>query len=260
MTRLLKKIILLLLFAAAVLATVVAVTAVTADYSADIEPNASCPPRNDFQLAAQLDGADASNLGVRFSYATYLDSADWCNPAGILRDLHTLDAINPDSTPLNRALMIEALTVELEKRVAPRLNTYQPDTLIHMLHWAGRLHDCTEVLSKPDARVFRIVSQHWINWIANQLAAHAEAESALKYQFKFKYMVGICQAKGFFPPLGNSKTEKVLNYFIEKRFGYLFHRFWHSTGWAFKALAGLALALVLYAFRCLVVLHWPKPA
>lgn len=260
MTRLLKKILLLLLVAAAVPTMIVVVTSAAADYAADIEPNASCPPRNGFQLAASLTGADASNLGARFSHAAYLDSADWCSPASILRDLQTLDTLNPDSTPLNRALLIEALTVELEKRVAPRLSTYQPDSLIRMLHWAGRLHDCAEVLSKPDARVFRIVSQHWINWIANRLSAYAEAESAIKYHFKFKYMVGVCQTKGFFPPLGNSNSEKVLNYFIEQRFGYLFHRFWHSTGWAFKALTGLGLALLLYAFRCLIIHHWPKTA
>lgn len=244
MTNLLQKLAWVLAAASVALVVAVALAAVASDYDANIVVRPFCLPRD-----------EANPAGGIFSEETLLNGSEWCSPAGILQTLQTLDAAHPDSTRQNRDRIIYALTEKLEQRIAPALMTYHPDTLIQLVYWANRLYDCKDVLASPDARVFRIVSRHWLSGISNRLGGFSEKNSALKYGFKFRYIVGVCQSRGFFPPIGNSTLEKIIINLSEKKYGYLFHRLWHSTGWAFKTVVGIGLAVVLYAFRCMVVLH-----
>ncbi|MEQ1747514.1 MAG: hypothetical protein ABMA02_18940 [Saprospiraceae bacterium] len=252
MTNLLQKLAWGLAAAAAVLVAVVAVAAVVTDFDSNIASRPPCDPHGKPYPAS-------TEVGSRFSEEAFLRSSGWCSPAGILQTLKTLDTANPDSARQNRDRLILTLTEKLEQRIAPALATYHPDTLIQLLHWASRLHDCKDILASSDARVFRIVSRHWLSEISNRLGGFLEKKSSLKYGFKFKYMVGVCQSRGFFPPIGNSNLEKFVINLSEKKYGYLFHRLWNSTGWAFKLFVGAGLAVLLYAFQCMVVLHLGKP-
>jgi hypothetical protein len=258
MTKLLRNLLFLVLVALTALAAAVACVAAMANYDSNISQEKPCPPRQDFQLARHLAGTNGSNLRERFPHQIYLDSADWCSPTGILQDLQALDAINPDSTHLNRELLTQSLTTELEKQWAPKFASFQPDTLIHVLHWAARFHDYKDVVSKADARVFRIVSRHWLTRASNYLAQISEKKPSFKYNFKFKYLVGVCQSKGCSPPTGNSNIEKTAGYFIEQNYSYLFNRFWNSTGLGFKIVAGSGLMVLLYSFICVFKVHFGK--
>ena len=77
----------------------------------------------------------------------------------------------------------------------------------------------------------------------------------IKYDFKFKYLVGFCQSRQFSPPIGMSSGEKIVAYVIEGKYAYLFNRFWFGTGWMFKFLLTAALAVTAYAFFCLFKVH-----
>ena len=175
-----------------------------------------------------------------------------------MKDLQVLDDSYPSNTSLNRELLVQSLTTELEKHWAAKFSTFQPDTLIHLLQWAARFNDYKDVVSKSDAKIFRIVSRHWFIWVSNQLAQFSKKKPSIKYNFKFKYLVGVCQSKGFSPPIGNSNIEKTVNYFIEQSYSYLFNRFWNSTGLGFKVMAGIGLMIFLYSFICIFKVHFGK--
>jgi hypothetical protein len=255
-TSMLRKFVILCLLAGITGAVVVACAIATADYNADIPLEQRCWSNQRFELARSLAGIDPADLRQQFPCEIYLDSADWCSAEGIQADLRTLDAIRPDSALENRELLFNALTSGLEKRWEQKFSAYQPDTLISLAQWASRFYDYQEAVDENDARVFRIVSRHWFIKLSNVLSQIAEVDASVKYSFKFRYLVAVCQTKGFSPPISNSKLEKTVVYFIDQKYSYLFHRFWNSTDWKFKAIAGLGLLILLYGLVCIFRVHF----
>jgi hypothetical protein len=227
------------------------------DYSSDIPQERDCPPSNGFEIKIHLPvaGINANTLLEQFPRIAYLDSAGWCDAASISRDLQQLDFVNPDSTSLNRELMIQLLSSDLQKRMIGVFNNYQPDSLIQILQWADKFSHYKEV-DLPNAKVYRVVSRFWFNLVSNHLGKLAEERPSIKYDFKFKYLVSYCHAKTFSPPIGYSNIEKTINYFIDKNYSYIFYRFWNSTGWLIKLAVFFGLLLQVYAFWCVFKVHF----
>lgn len=174
-----------------------------------------------------------------------LDSINWCRPENIINRLNTINLYESDS--LTQALIIETYTTKIEKYFESQLNNYNPELLISLLHWAAKMYDCQDVLRENEYRVFRVVSNYWLNQISDRLYVYHANNPSIKYRFDFKYIVAICQARGFFPPIGYSTSEKLVNYLIEQRFGYILSRLWYSTNWFFKGSFALFLTVVIYA-------------
>lgn len=254
-----RQLFFLFLLVLLVLGGILAGFVIGADYSSNIPQERDCPPSNGFRLERYLPtaGINAGNLWERFPVKDYLDSANWCNAADISRDLQQLDLVSPDSTAPNRELLARILSTDLQKRMAGVFTTYQPDSLIQILQWADRFSHYKDA-DLPNAKVYRVVSRHWFNLVSNRLGQLADERPSIKYDFKFKYLVAFCHAKTFSPPIGNSKKEKIINYFIEKNYSYLFNRFWNSTGWLFKLAVFLVLGLQPYAWWCVFKVHFGK--
>ena len=234
-----------------------AYAAVLSDYDANILAEQRCQSKH-FELTQYLAGIAPANLSQHFPYEFYLNSSNWCSADGIRATLAVLDSFRPDSLSENRELLFNALTIHLEKRWEKKFSNYQPDTLISLAHWVARFYDYQEAVDVNDAQVFRIVSRYWFVKLSNALSRFSEDDTSIKYSFKFRYIVAICQSKGFSPPISNSMLEKTLIYFMDQNYGYLFHRFWNSTDWKFKAFSGLGLLTIFYGFVCIFKVHFSK--
>ncbi|MFM9948946.1 MAG: hypothetical protein ACKV1O_13485 [Saprospiraceae bacterium] len=252
-----KKLIFLWLGVLVTFVVFIACIVITTDYTSTVPQERPCVPKPSFHLDQRFATIDATKIRELFPYQIYLDSADWCDVNAIVRDLHLLDSINKDSTSLNREILVKALTEELENQVAGSFVGYHPDSLILLLQWAVRFNNYQE-LDKDNSKVFRVIYRHWFNFVSNKLGDYAKDNPEIKYDFKFKYLVGICHAKKFSPPIGSSMGEKIVNYFIEKNYSYLFNRFWNATGILFKVVVVLGLAFLIYAFWCVIKVHFGK--
>jgi hypothetical protein len=201
-----------------------------------------------FEIKQYLAPEFKNNITKLFPYNSYVDSADIFNIKNVLKDLDSMDKFTQDSS-LNRDLFTSLLTEKLENKIENSLILYNPDSLIYLLQWADGFYHFQKVDSKNE-RFYRRVNRFWFNLISNKLGQFAETDPSIKYNVKFKYMVELCRARMFYPPIGNSNSEKVLNYFLEGKYSYLFQRLWYGTNIFFKFIILFGIGLCFYSLHC----------
>jgi hypothetical protein len=232
--------------------------ALHADYTMSIPSENACPISNShFTLTSYLQGVRKDSLLLSFPYELYLDSANWCDILAIQKDIAVLNAFNPGERDKNQEVIYTALTNRLAERMEPSLKTYHPDSLLRILEWSNRFDDYKD-LDTANARAYNAVSGFWLGFVANHLSAYAAKNSSLKYQFKFRYLEGICQSKQFMPSIGDSGFEKIVQDSIDSKWAYLFKRFWYGTGILFKLIVFFGLATTVYGYVCIITTHLKK--
>jgi hypothetical protein len=182
-----------------------------------------------------------------------LDSADHCDIHSLQKDIATLNSFNPGNIFQNQTVITLALTNKLSQKIEPGLKKYNPDSLLVILQWANRFNDYKD-LDTTNARIYNAINSFWIGFIANQLGKYSEDDPSLKYNFKFRYIAGICQSRQYQPSIGISEPEKIILYTIDSKWPYLFQKFWVGTGITFKIIAFAGIALTLYGYICVVTI------
>lgn len=228
--------------------------ALKADYGASIPPESSCPPDNNFNLASHLTGINKDSLLQFFPYQLYLDSSNFCNIQSIQKAIADLNTFNPADSSKNQEVIYMALTDKLAQRIEPSLKTYHPDSLLKILQWSNKF-DSYKDLDTANARAYNAISGYWLGVVTNHLSAYAEVNSSLKYQFKFRYIQGLCQSRQYQPSIGDTGFEKIVLDSIDSRWSYLFQRFWFGTGWLFKLVVLLGFSLTIYGYSCIIIKH-----
>ncbi len=204
--------------------------AVKKDYDATIPSEQRCRiNQDDVAFYESLWHADPSGFFDSFPYRFFIENGVYCSAAAVKANLLALNKVSPNTRKENQGLLIQALTTELEVFQASRFEEFNPDSLIILLQWVDEFK-AYEDMEKEDKALYGIVYTHWMNFITNQLNKHYEDKPSRKFDFKFKYLLASCQAKRFSSSIGKSKLEKVVQYVLEEKYGYLFNRFWNSTG------------------------------
>ena len=224
---------------------------IKSSHSTDIPQETTCPVRDHFALTKQLQGIAINNVKEGFPYKTYLDSADICDVNSIKKDLAEIDSVNHNHSESQEIISI-ALTKKLEDRIAHELEEFNPDSLIKILQWADRFNYYQD-LDSTNARLFSPLHSYWINFISNQLGKHSDKKPTLKYDFKFRYLLAVCQSKLNNPPIGNSHNEKIILYIIDKDWAHLFDRFWFGTTPVFKVCIALVIISTISGYCLLAV-------
>jgi hypothetical protein len=176
----------------------------------------------------------------------YLDSCDWTSPESLLKDINTIEKDYPDNFDEYLIELTNQLTSKLDERLTSSSSLKNIDTLNTILSWSIKLHNCQEVLHGRSAKVFRIVSRHWMNKVANQLSILAQTDPSLKYSSGYKNLILNCQKCGVYPDIGLTNIEKISGHLVESNFGYLFNRFWNSTSSSYKSVVLLISLLFIY--------------
>jgi hypothetical protein len=228
-----------------------------ADYSVEVPVEKECPPEKSAGILRFIKQTESADVVASFPYKSFLDSSSFCNIRSIQNDLSVLDSCFKSSPNVGLEIYIKALTEKLEERISPSFVQYNPDSLIALVRWTEKF-DCYKDVDELNARAYKIIYRHWMNFVSNHLGKYYEANSSIKYDFKFRYLTAICQSKKFSPPLGDSNTEKVVTNLIDQKWAYLFNRFWDGTGLVFKLLALIGLMVTLYGFFCIFKTHSKK--
>lgn len=230
---------------------------ITTDYSTNIPKEKPCSPERNFNLYSNLITIDKSNLIETFPYKTYLDSANRCDLNSISNDVAALDSVNPNEKSLNREIISIALTKKLEERIKPTFDSYNPDSLINIVQWAEKFNHYQE-FDKANAKLYRVIYKHWINFVSNKLRVYYDNVPKHKYDFKFQFLVSICQSKNLSPPIGNTDKEKIIYNLIIKDYSYLFSKFWYDTSFNYKTLGLIFILITAYGYFCIIKTHFKK--
>lgn len=178
-----------------------------------------------------------------------LDSLQYPSFNEIKQVLNWMDSLNQDKSQ-NQQLLAAILSDSLQNKLNPCFNLYNPDSLNTILQWAEKM----KTYSEFDANYqmfFEVVSSYWINFVSNNLSKLSENNSSLKYKFKFKCLVSRCAQNLNQPNVKVSNIEKIINYTIEGRWGYLWDRFMNGTSMIFKTIVFTFGSLILFSFYCL---------
>lgn len=224
------------------------------DFEFNILSDKSGHIENGFEIKQYLKPEFKKNITKSFPFNSYIDSADIFNIKNVLNDLDSMDKFN-ENLRLNRDLFTTLLTEKLVNKIQNSLIIYKPDSLIFLLQWADGFYHYQKI-DKKNERFYRRVNRFWFNLISNKLGQFAETDPSIKYNIKFKYMVELCRARMFYPPIGNSNTEKVLNYFIEGKYSYLFQRLWFGTDIFFKLIILFGLSFCFYSLYCIYKINF----
>jgi hypothetical protein len=227
------------------------------DYDAEIPKEIPCSPTSNFSLYPYIQNISPTNLVDSFPYEIYLDSADRCDVTSISNDLISMDSVYPENKNLSREIISIALTNKLEERLKPSFETYNPDSLILLVQWAEKFNHYKE-FDSDNAKLYRVVYKHWIQFVANNLRDCYDREPKHKYDFKFQYLTSICQSKNLTPPIGNTAFEKVIYHLINKNYAYLFRKFWYDTGFFYKLIGFVFLGLSCYGYYLVFKRHFIK--
>jgi len=219
-------------------------------YKTEILPLQDINCNSTFDLSLKVSKIQESNLLDSFPYQLFLDSVCICNFESIQKSVFELERVFPNSKPLIQELMVQVLTSKLEYKIMPSMNADNLDSLIAITMWALKF-DYWKDVNNDNSKIFKITYRYWMNFISNKLSNFYENNTGVKYDFKYRFLVGLCQSQRFAPSIGNTESEKVVSYFTEQKWGYLFNRFWHGTGNFFKIIAGLFIVVTLFGYYCI---------
>ena len=222
------------------------------NYNSEIPKETPCSSNDHFDLYPHLVNWDKTK--ENFPYKVFLDSANRCNVISILEYLTLMDSINSDFRS-NRQIISIALTDSLQARIASSVLEYKPDSLIRILQWIEKFNQA-EKFDPSNAKLFRVINMHWLNFIANKLRTYYDMKHNLKYDYKFKYLESVCRSKNYAPPIGNTDFEKVIFNLSESNFSYLFSKFWHDTGFIYKIIGFILVSITAYGYYCIIRVHF----
>lgn len=231
--------------------------AIKTSYDIDVPVEKNAGGNSTFNLKQHINHLSSSEINDQFPYNTYLDAVNLNQIKRIIQDIELIDSIFPNQQEKTRSIFEQLLTTKLEERIRPSLEVANIDSLIIMAQWAERFHFYKDIES-PNTQLYKIVYRYWFNLISNQVSQYSERDNSIKYNFKFKYLVGLIQSKKYAPSISNTKGEKVLLYLTEGKYAYLFNRFWNGSSWATKTGVFLIVAYFIFSAYCVLKVIFTK--
>ncbi|MEM6378458.1 MAG: hypothetical protein AAF705_09600 [Bacteroidota bacterium] len=229
------------------------------EQSSELPSQWTCPASafdNMATIIQDLD-LDSSNVIGKFPYEAYVANGNYCNIEAILKDLKYLASLEDAGKNERSDILMDALTTHLEAKIGPSFDQYNPDSLIQLLHWANQFGHYANYPSDYQLE-FSVVHGFWLDYIANKLFTYTEQNSDVKYAHKFIYLRYNCEIQQYRAPIGKTRIEKVVDYFIESKYSYLLERLWNGTSWIFKLVVLMGILVTVYAFYRTIQYHYSK--
>lgn len=226
----------------------------TADYSSQIP---QIKKYKSEKKRMNLNFTPNINLKNEFPYDKYLDCTDELDLMGLRMDIDSLSVLNGIIRKEAHKIIAEAITVKLEKIKRHKYITFQPDELILLIQLAEKYKYFAE-FDKVNAPFFSAVSGYWLSYVAKKMKLFYQDNNALKYNFKFKYIVALCYSHKYNIDIGSTPYEKVITNTVEKNWTYLFGRIYHLTSIWFKILGLIILFTIIYGSLCIIKVHYPS--
>jgi len=220
---------------------------INADYSNNVPSERPNLHKRALSTKKFLFNIDKKNIKQTFPYNKYLDSCDRFDIKSIRNDLsilYSMDSVN--FMEYQKAISI-ALCDSLAYRMKLVLNKYEPDSLIRLIQWVEKFHAYGDI-DQQNLNMYEAIYGYWLNLISNKLSDYYKERPSIKYDFKYRYIVCRCIEKQFNSSISNSNFEKVIIYFIEKNWTYLFNKFWNSTSILYKSVVSLIFIFILFPY------------
>lgn len=197
--------------------------------------------KNQFDLLElDLAGMPMNAVYDQFPYKEYVENLDYKNFRLLENNLLQLDTLGFDAFT-RQGILSRALTTEL----ADNFINANLDSLYAVLLLAD-LYFEESVKNKQFELLYSAVGGYWYNAVANKLSKEAEAQSEIKYTFKYRYLDQKCLERSYNVNSGNSKLEKVALYFIDGKWSYIFKRLVYASSWKIKLALILLVGVQVY--------------
>lgn len=209
-----------------------------------------------FNLQSKIAYATQQNIINSFPYEEYLTPSNIQNITCIKSSLIILDSITKDPT-ISQQILFATLTDSLAQKNYLIYNTYKPDSLIRLMQWVEKFQYYAEIDEK-NKLLFRAIYDYWLTFISDKLTNYVKENPAIKFEFKFKFLVAKCSERRYNIGVKVTSTEKVIDNIIRSKWGHLFDASWNQASILQKTLFALLLIIFLYGIYCIILKHFFK--
>ena len=189
-------------------------------------------------------------LGLGNAARIYLEQLDYCSMPTIECDLnYLLDTMKFPSDAERQ--FFRYLTDTLAEHRTFKDDEFESDLLMNQLIFGERAAYYATIKPKYSL-FFSALGQFWMNKVANHLTSLNEIESDLKYNLNFMQIANRCAQNKYYISRNYTYLDKIVQYAIQKKFGYLWFRFWNNTGMGVKTLVLLIIVSGIWAYGLLI--------
>jgi len=175
----------------------------------------------------------------------FLRNTFLCHPVGFQSDFDSLAFLYNDELAAEDTLT-DLLTGGLFRSHKVDFDGFKPNELMKYLVFAERLS--VQNLDKKYKYFFQGVQHYWFNKVSNKLTELVENDSDIRFNPMYRVLVSRCAQNKYHIALEFTAIEKVIAYFIEGKYSYVWGRIWLRTSvlQKFIIISGMIVTIVLY--------------
>lgn len=196
-------------------------------------------------LSSRLSLVPDAAVADSFPVQEYLASDNWKTMAMIGSDLATIDSI-AGAPGKSMELLMEVLT----NRWNP-YTTSSLDTLNMVFNWALQFKsDCSQDYMMKI--FFKSLYNDAMPKISTRLDSLQMENPSIAYGFKFRFLRAKLSEQQVTSGVKTDNLTKTIHYVIDRKWAYLWHKFWDDTSFMYKLFLLIPVTITLYAYSLLI--------
>lgn len=168
------------------------------------------------QQIKNLKGKSNADFLNDFPFEHYLDSFSLINIKELEQQRLYLNSIGIEGD-----VFVRKIAENYAKRI--RLNFEEFDSVKYHLMLAD-IWQQSEFFLPDSVKIYQRWSDLWFNTIADSISVLLENETINKNQFYVLYVLEKLKERQYIPNIPANNTEKLFNYIIEGKFGYIWYK------------------------------------
>lgn len=212
------------------------------DYFKDLECNHSS---NEAAVNSKKSIVEFYQNDSTINRSLFLKDIFICHPVGFQNDFDSLELIY-NNERLAEDTLTEILTKNLFEQKLNDFDGFKPNELMKYLVFAERLS--VQNLDKKYKYFLQGITHYWFNKVSNKLTELVEEDSDIRFNPMYRVLVSRCAQNKYHIALEFTAIEKVISYFIEGKYSYVWGRIWLRTSvfQKFIIVSGIIVTIVFY--------------
>jgi len=206
-------------------------------------------------LFSDVNILDKSYENKQLKKTNILDTIDFTSVNSIVTLVKKLNSIYPNQN--NQRILSYYYTDSLFKKLSSNFLTYKPDYLNAILNWSVNLRNSAKY-HKDLEFLLTVISDFWVSKVNISLQNISLTDGNVKFTFKYKYLVQICKNLNSNVDIKTTNAEKIINNILEKKWSYLWVRFYYGTSFFFKFSILLIILVLNYSLIFTLTYNYKK--
>ena len=196
-------------------------------------------------LTHRLPISDFINSDSTIDCNTFFNQISFCHPVGFSQDFDSLSIFLGDDRRAED-LLTKILTTDLHENNKNDFLGFQPNELMKYIVFSERV-SCQNT-DRRYKYFYQGVQYYWMNMVSNHLNKLVLENSDYRFNPMFRVLVSRCAQNDYHVSLEFTALEKVVSYFIDGKYSYVWGRIWLRTSLGQKTMIFFAFTITLLSY------------